>query len=165
MKKKSIKLLQLLLCISCCTNSYAQSHDHKNNEHWLRDFQAAASSIVLLNNEPAIIPLKDLQQKIASVNINAIDAVAFDSLLNKYTNVTSFAASKYDSDSSLYGLSNDLKFYKTIIVQVTAQGLNDKRTINFILDIKWQPNLYLNNQPINRVGLSLDDNTATIEIK
>ena len=143
MKKKSIKLLQLLLCISCCTNSYAQSHDHKNNEHWLRDFQAAASSIVLLNNEPAIIPLKDLQQKIASVNINAIDAAAFDSLLNKYTNVTSFAASKYDSDSSLYGLSDDLKFYKTIIVQVTAQGLNDKRTINFILDIKRSKQLVL----------------------
>ena len=143
MKKKFINLLQLVLCLSCCTNSCAQSRNHKNNEHWLRDFQAAASSTVLLNNEPAIIPLKDLQEKIASVNIDAGDAVAFDSLLNKYTIVTSFAASQYYSDSSLDGLSDDLKFYKTVIVQVNAPGLSDKRTINFILDIKHSKQLVL----------------------
>ncbi|CAN5241826.1 hypothetical protein BH11BAC5_BH11BAC5_07850 [soil metagenome] len=143
MKKKFINLFQLVLCLSCCINSYAQSQDHKNNEQGLRDFQAAASSTVLLNNETAIIPLKDLQQKIASVNINTGDAVAFDSLLNKYTNVTSFAASQYDSDSSLYGLSDDLKFYNTVIVQVNPQGLNDKRTINFILDIQRSKQLIL----------------------
>lgn len=143
MKKKSIRLLLLLVCISCFTNSYAQSYNHKNNEHWLRDFQAAASSAVLLNNESAIIPIKDLQQKIASVNIDGNDAIVFDSLLNKYTIVTSFSASKYNSDSSLYGLSDDLKFYKTVIVQVTAQALNDKRTINFIMDIKRSKQLVL----------------------
>ena len=132
-----------MACISCCTKSYTQPRHHQNNERWLRDFQAAASSTVLLNNERAIIPLKDIQENIASVNINAGDAVVFDSILNKYTTVTSFGGSRYDLDSSLNELSEDLKFYKTVIVRVPAQGLNDKRTMNFILDIQRHKQLVL----------------------
>jgi len=143
MKKKSIRLLLLMACMSCCTKSYTQSHHHQNNKHWLRDFQAAANSTVLLNNERATIPLKDLQENIASININAGNAAAFDSLLNKYTSVTSFAGSRYNLDSTLNGLSDDLKFYHTVIVRVSAERLADKRIMRFILDIQHHKQLVL----------------------
>ena len=138
-----MRLLLLIACISCCTKSYTQSHHHQNNKHWLRDFQAAANSTVLLNNERATIPLKDLQENIASININAGNAAAFDSLLNKYTSVTSFAGSRYNLDSTLNGLSDDLKFYHTVIVRVSAERLADKRIMRFILDIQHHKQLVL----------------------
>ena len=62
-------------------------------------------------------------------------ASVFDSLLGKYALINSFSATAYTSDSvNLDDLSDDLKFFNTVIIQVTDQSLKDPKTIGFLLD-------------------------------
>lgn len=111
---------------------------HKSNERRLLEDRAVSKSTVLFNNKSQIIPLKNLEKmKIASVNMGASFASNFDSLLNKYTSVASFRATDYHSDSlNLDDLSDDLKFFNTVIVQVTNETMRDPETIRFLLDIQ-----------------------------
>ena len=123
-----------MLSVSAC----AQSADHRNNEQFIKEERNVEQSTVLLNNKNHLIPLKNIQDlSIASVNIGSSYASVFDSILNKYALVQSFSSTAYNSDAlSMDDLNDDLKFYNTVIVQVTDQSLNDPRTIPFILDIQ-----------------------------
>lgn len=123
-----------LLISSAC----AQSADHLKNEKYIVEQKAVAQTTVLLNNTGNVIPLKNLQElKIAAVNIGSPFATVFDSILSKYTAVTPFSSANYNSGGlSLDDLSDDLKFFNLIVIQVTDQSLNDPRTIPFILDIQ-----------------------------
>jgi len=90
-------------------------------------------SIVLFNNSKYLLPLKDLDQlKIASVHFSSPYASAFDSLLNKYSKVQAFDGRTYSGVKTLADLSADLKWYNTIILQVTDADLNNPQVINFI---------------------------------
>lgn len=83
----------------------------------------ASTPIFLFNNQAKTIPLKGLaEKKIASINTGSAYALAFDSLLSKYASVKSFEMSGY------------FKFYTTLIIQVTAQSLNDPEVIKFITE-------------------------------
>jgi CubicO group peptidase (beta-lactamase class C family) len=126
-----IVLLLPLLYFPACAQTL-----HQSNERRIVENTSIAKTTVLLNNKTGIIPLKDLENsKIASVNMGASFSSNFDSLLNKYTAVTSFTATDYNTDSlNLDDLSDDLKFFNIIIVQITDETLKDPRVLPFLLD-------------------------------
>ena len=124
----------VLFSVSAC----AQTTEHLRNEAFLKEEKNIERSTVLLNNEGKLIPLRSLQNlTIASVNIGSAFSSEFDSILNKYTLVRRFESSAYNYDMlSFNELNDDLKFYNTIIIQVTDQSLNDPRTIPLLLDLQ-----------------------------
>lgn len=126
--------LLVLFSVSTC----AQPAEHLQNEAFLKEEKNIERSTVLLNNEGKLIPLIGLQDlNIASVNIGSAYASEFDSILNKYTQIKRFESSAYTSDMLTFNeLNDDLKFYNTVIIQVTDQSLNDPRTIPLILDLQ-----------------------------
>ncbi|WP_305660614.1 serine hydrolase [Daejeonella sp.] len=123
----------------------AQMAEHFRNEAFLMEWKKIENSTVLLNNEDELVPIKDLiPLSIASVNIGSAYATEFDSILNKYTRVKSFASALYNHDMlSFNDLNDDLKFFNTIIVQVTDQSLNDPRTIPLLLDLQLNKSLII----------------------
>jgi CubicO group peptidase (beta-lactamase class C family) len=126
--------LLVLFSVSAC----AQTAEHVRNEAFLKEEKNIERSTVLLNNEGKLIPLKGLQDlNIASVNIGSAYASEFDSILNKYTQIKRFESSAYNYDMLTFNeLNDDLKFYNTVIIQVTDQSLNDPRAIPFLLDLQ-----------------------------
>lgn len=124
----------VLFSVSAC----AQTTEHLRNEAFLKEEKNIERSTVLLNNEEKLIPLRSLQNMtIASVNIGSAFSSEFDSILNKYTLVRKFESSAYNYDMlSFNELNDDLKFYNTVIIQVTDQSLNDPRTIPLLLDLQ-----------------------------
>ncbi len=90
--------------------------------------------VVVLNNQPGEIPLKKLETlKIASVNMGFSGSAVFDSLLAKYAAIKGFESARYRSDSlRLDKLSGELKFFNTLIVQVTPETFSDAENLRFI---------------------------------
>jgi CubicO group peptidase (beta-lactamase class C family) len=87
-------------------------------------------STVLLNNEQNLVPLTDLDKStIASVRFTHEYAPVFDSLLNKYAKVKNFNGLTYTNISKL---TDDLKLYNTVILQLTDLDLNNQQLLNFI---------------------------------
>ncbi|WP_245580816.1 serine hydrolase domain-containing protein [Daejeonella oryzae] len=127
----AICIVQILSLTACAKNS-----DHRENEKKLFEDKVLERSTVLLNNQKKIVPLKNIEAlKIASVNMGSVYSSVFDSLLNKYSSVSSFSATAYNSDSlTLDDLSDDLKFFNTVIIQLTDQSVKDPATIGFLLD-------------------------------
>jgi CubicO group peptidase (beta-lactamase class C family) len=128
LKKTAIKLLLLFLIVFAIDHSaYSQTKTSITT--------TSSTEVYLFNNQLKAIPLKGLDnRKIASINSGFAQAVAFDSLLSKYAAIKTFETARYRTDSlNLDNLTGDyLKFYNTIIVQVTAQSLNDPELIRFI---------------------------------
>ena len=126
------KITKLILCFGILaainTSVYSQLKAASANE--------TGANTVLLKNRSRMIPLKTLEnRKIASINTGSEYSITFDSLLKKYAAVKSFVSADYRSDSTdIDDLSGDLKFYNTLIVQVTSQSLNDPEIIRFITD-------------------------------
>ena len=137
--------LQITICFFSAFIRLAQAQmlEKSSNTPLLMQWKEVESSTVLLNNDNELVPLKDLKTlSIASVNIGSAYASQFDSILNKYTKVQSFTAASYNDDMlSFNDLNDDLKFFNTIVVQLTDQALNDPRTIPFLLDIQLNKNL------------------------
>ena len=114
----------------------AQQSAHQGNQKRLSEDNIVSQSAVLLNNADGVIPIKNLENhKIASINMGSVYASNFDSLLNKYTSVSSYSSAKYNSDSlNLDDLSDDLKFFNTVIIQLSEKSIEDPQTIGFLLD-------------------------------
>jgi CubicO group peptidase (beta-lactamase class C family) len=90
----------------------------------------AGQSTVLLNNEQNVVPLQDLDKSnIASVRFTNQYAPVFDSLLNKYTRVKSFNGLTY---GNITKLTDDLKLYNTVLLQLNEQDLNNTELLSFI---------------------------------
>ncbi len=137
--KKVVTLCLLLLVF--ILQAAAQHPQHVINQQWLQQQKAIAASTILLNNRQKLIPIKNLQQKIASVNIGTGNAAIFDSLLNKYALVDNFFT---DTTGAAYNnLSIDLKFYNTVIVQLNAILLQQKSTLAFLYDVQKSKKLLL----------------------
>lgn len=127
------KLIIGLLAL-CAFSACAQ--DHKQNEQQLAILNAISSNTVLLNNQNNIIPLMKLDKKnIASVSLGFEHQTVFDSLLNKYTKVTSYSAGQYKSDATLNDLEDDLKYFNTVIVAIPSTEVQNARNISFITDL------------------------------
>lgn len=116
----------------------AQISEHLNNQAIVKEWESLEKTTVLLNNEGQVVPIKDLQNlSIASINIGSAYATEFDSILNKYAFVKIFASSMYNQDQlSFNDLNDDLKYYNTIIVQLSDQSLNDPRVLPLLLDLQ-----------------------------
>ena len=100
---------------------------------FIAEERLVGNSTVLLNNASYLVPLQKLEDlKIASVHFNNQYAAVFDSLLNKYNNVQLFDGAAYSGNKTLANLTSDLKFYNTIIVQVTDADLSNPDVIDFI---------------------------------
>ncbi len=117
----------ILFNSACAQNSPFTGQAYVNEE------KLVEKSTVLLNNASYLIPLQNLEQlKVASIHFSHVYARSFDSLLNKYTKVTSYNGNDYTGIKSLDDLSADLKFYNTLVVQVNDADLNNPLLLNFI---------------------------------
>lgn len=114
----------------------ACAQNHQQNQQILAVASKISDNIVLLNNQQNIIPLIDLDKKnIATVSLGLANQSVFDSLLKKYTKVTSFFATDYQQSATLNDLEDDLKYFNTVIVALSAEAVNDHRNTNFISSI------------------------------
>ncbi|WP_345950505.1 serine hydrolase [Mucilaginibacter sp. PAMB04274] len=97
---------------------------------YVNEEKLAEQFTVLLNNEQNLVPLQDLDKStIASVRFNHANDAIFDSLLNKYTKVKSFNALSY---LTIGKLTDDLKLYNTVLLQITDVDLSNAQLLNFI---------------------------------
>ena len=117
-----------ILINSACAQNPPAGKAYVDEEH------LAEQSTVLLNNGSYLIPLQNLEQlRIASVHFSNTYAAGFDSLLNKYDKITVFAGNSYIAPKSLGDLSNDLRMFNTIIIQLNEADLDNPQLASFIV--------------------------------
>jgi CubicO group peptidase (beta-lactamase class C family) len=120
-------LLALILFNSAC------AQNPPTGKAYVAEEKLAEQTTILLNNAGFLIPLQNLGQlKIASINFSNQYAHNFDSLLNKYTKVTTVNGKDYIGLKSPDDLSSDLKWYNTLIVQVNDADLANPLIVDFI---------------------------------
>ncbi len=128
--KQRVQLLFTLISFALFNSACAQNPP---GLAFVNEEKQVAQATVLLNNDKYLVPLRNLNDaKIASIYFSSNYHSAFDSLLNKYTKVQPFIGSAYMGVKSLDDLTQDLKFYNTLIVQVNDADLNNPQIINFI---------------------------------
>ena len=114
-------------------NSACAQNPPFTGQAYVNEEKLVEKSTVLLNNASYLIPLQNLEQlKVASIHFSNVYARNFDSLLNKYTKITSYNGNDYAGMKSLDDLSSDLKFYNTLVLQVNDADLNNPLLLNFI---------------------------------
>jgi len=125
----SISLLALFTFNAC-------AQEHQRNEQTVAILNNISNNTVLLNNQGNILPLSNLDKKnIASVDLGFPQQSVFDSLLSKYSKITTFSASNYQGTPTLNDLEDDLKYFNTIVVAIPSAASSDLRTVNFILNL------------------------------
>lgn len=130
-----IKKLLLLSIILSNFTLYSCGQDHIESKNWLTKFKEAGESTVVLNNDKAVIPLKNLEQRnIAVVNLGFNNSATFDSLLNKYSKTTFFEA-RNSTEQDLNTLLDDLKYQNTVIVSLTDSSVFDELNLKFISEL------------------------------
>lgn len=135
MKKNKLTGIITICLITLFTLS-ACAQEHQKNESRLKTINEIAQNAVLLNNQQNLIPLTKLAaQKIASVNLGFTHQIAFDSLLNKYAEITPLNAEKYKDSTTLNDLADDLKYYTTVMIAIDDQMAKNGRYINFINEL------------------------------
>jgi serine-type D-Ala-D-Ala carboxypeptidase len=129
MNKFIIGLLTLCSLTAC-------AQDHRQNELQLALYNTITSNTVLLNNHDTIVPITALNKRtIATVSLGFAHQTVFDSLLNKYTRVTSYSSAQYKSDATLNNLEDDLKYFNTVIVAIPSTEVQNSRNTAFILSL------------------------------
>lgn len=127
---KRVEILLILITLILFNSACAQPPP---GLPFVNEEKQVAQATVLLNNDKYLIPLKNLTDaKIATIHFSSNYYTTFDSLLNKYTKVQPFNGSTYMGAKSLNDLTQDLKFYNTLIIQVNDADLNNQQIVNFI---------------------------------
>ena len=150
-----ILLITFILFNSACGQSAGTVYVNEEKQ--------AEKVTVLLNNDKYLLPLRNLSDaKIASIHFGYVYTAGFDSLLNKYAKIQSVSGNAYLGAKNLNDLSQELKFYNILIVQLNDADLNNQQIINFI-----QSNQKIKNVIVAFNGLStglakLDGVTAPI---
>src|ERR1700761_2615721 len=133
MRRNSLYLSALILSGFILLNSACAQNPPFSGKAYVDEERLVMQSTFLLNNASFVIPLQNLdEQKIASVHFSNIYAAGFDSLLNKYARVDSFNGNDYNGVKTLANLSEDLKWYNTVIVQLNDADLANPQLIDFI---------------------------------
>ena len=133
MRKSKLQFSLLILFGVVLFSSACAQNPPVAGPSYVYEEKLAEQATVLLNNAGYIIPLQNLdQQKIASVHFANTYAVGFDSLLNKYSKITTFNGNDYTGIKNLDNLSFDLKWYNTVIVQLNEADLLNKQILSFI---------------------------------
>lgn len=131
LKKPFGKLLFLISFTTITLSACAQSH--QQNQDFLKQVEKIATSTVLLNNSSNTIPVADLEKrKIASVRLGYKYQIGFDSLLNKYAQVTPVDGNSYAQETTLNGLEDNLKYYNTVILALPENLVGNSKYIDFI---------------------------------
>src|ERR1700761_9184448 len=144
MRKSKLQFPFLMLFGFVLFNSACAQNPPMAGQSYLYEQKLAEQSTILLNNGNYIIPLQNLdQQKIASVHFSNAYAAGFDSLLNKYSKVATFNGADYTGVKSLDHLSYDLKWYNTVIVQLTEADLANQQILTFISSVQKNRNVII----------------------
>jgi CubicO group peptidase (beta-lactamase class C family) len=118
----------LILLQTACAQS-----QHSANAAFITEEQLVEKTTVLLNNQKQFIPLKNLdQEKIAAVHFNYTYSAIFDSLLNMYAKVQPVNGNDYMGVKSIADMSDGLKLYNTVIIELTAPETANPQIIAFI---------------------------------
>jgi CubicO group peptidase (beta-lactamase class C family) len=130
---KSNLVQTFAICTIAIFSLSACAQEHQKNEELLKINATILQRTVLLNNQDNFIPVTGLEKKnIASVNLGFNFQGKSDSLLNKYTKITSFNAANYEGAADLYKLEDDLKYFNTVIVSIPDLQSTNAKYINFI---------------------------------
>ncbi|MBK0377985.1 serine hydrolase domain-containing protein [Mucilaginibacter segetis] len=114
-------------------NSACAQNPPLTGKAYLKEQTAVEQSTVLLNNEKQLIPIQNLNDlKAISIHFSDIYAHAFDSLLNKYTQIDTLDGTNYLGAKSIGNLDQDTRFYNMLIIQLTDADLNNQQILNFI---------------------------------
>ncbi len=133
MRKNRGLLYTLILSGFILINSACAQNPPLSGKAYVDEERLAEQSTVLLNNASYIIPLQNLEQlKIASIHFSNTYAAGFDSLLSKYAKVTVFNGNSYAAPKSLSNLSNDLRWFNTLVIQLNEADLNNPDLAAFI---------------------------------
>jgi CubicO group peptidase (beta-lactamase class C family) len=150
--------LIVLLAFTLFNSACAQN----SGSAFLRDEKQAEKSTVLLNNDNALVPLKNIGNlKIVSIHLSNPYARAFDSLLNKYTAVSSVDISDH-AGRTVANLSADIRNYNTLIIQITEAELGNATLMHLITDNQKKKNLVVAYFGKSSGLAKLDDVTAPI---
>lgn len=137
------QFIRSLLLLLVCKTAFAQNH------LTLTAIKEAERQVVLLNNQPATVPITNLRDlKIASVHNAFGQRAVFDSIASKYSAVTSFSLPTAPTDSAFNSLHDRLKLYNLILITLSDLSHFDAKLLNFIKD----------QQAINKVILVLVGN-------
>jgi CubicO group peptidase (beta-lactamase class C family) len=133
MRKNRRGCLTFILLAFTLFNSACAQNPPYTGKAYVDEQKLVQASTVLLNNEKYLVPIRNLTDlKIASIHFSNYYAAGFDSLLNKYTKVQAFNGGDYVGVKNLNNLSDDIKLYNTIIVQLTETDLTNPQIINFL---------------------------------
>lgn len=92
--------------------------DMKSKESVALRHKLIQHSLTVVNNQNDVLPIKNVQQRIASVAIGADKGNAFHKTLNKYAKVKSFVIKKDASEADQKALLTKLEAYDLVIVSV-----------------------------------------------
>lgn len=132
---KTIIFLSAVLTIYITTAvNCTEPDEHKNNLNYLQEQEKAAAASILLNNSKGILPLKKPDKgKIVCINIDSDYSVTFNSMLNRYVQVSSISLpGKSVSTKSLKDLDKKIRKFKTVIILTTDKPLADPAMLKFI---------------------------------
>jgi serine-type D-Ala-D-Ala carboxypeptidase len=153
MRKNKCRLYTPILLVFILLNSACAQGPSAGGLSFVNEEKLAAQSTILFNNASYLIPLQNLDEaKVASIHFTNPYAAGFDSLLNKYTKVATFNGSNYTGAKSLDDLSTDLKWYNTLIVQLTDADMSNPQIISFINS----------NQKVKNVVIALSGNVNSL---
>jgi beta-glucosidase-like glycosyl hydrolase/CubicO group peptidase (beta-lactamase class C family) len=116
--------------------------DLNKSENDALQYQLFENAITVLNNKIEVLPLKNLNQKIAYVKLGDDDNSAFLSTLKKYTEITEVSASTIDS------LNLKLKEFDTVIIGFHKSDLAWKNHDFTINELLWLQEITKNNKVI-----------------
>lgn len=132
MKKNRFNGVVIFLSAFVLFNS-ACAQNPPTGKAYVQEEALVQNTTVLLNNSDFTVPMQNLNTaKIASVHFTNQYATGFDSLLNKYTKVDAINGNLYNRPKNINDLSADLKWYNTIIVQLSNTDVNNPQIIDFI---------------------------------
>ena len=119
-----VLLANMLFGIACAQNLHRQNMDVLEQVHQIEQTTS------LFNNQNQLLPLKKLDgTNIACLHTGSAPFTAFDSLLNKYTRVSTLTVTDY---KTLADAGNALKLYNTLIVPLTDADAANAPLLSFI---------------------------------
>ncbi len=138
-KKKRIERTFPVIAILLLIGLFGRFGEPVRSEDILADINSKADAqqtSVLLNNAGGTIPLINLKQrKIASINIGAPYAYVFNTMLRNYAPVDDFTFGNFNKEQ--------LKYYTTLIIQVTPESLAQPETLSYILEAQKEKEVIL----------------------
>ena len=130
----------ILILIFAFTYSIAAAQVHST----VGNLTAARGSVVVLNNSEDIIPLRNVKDlKIASIDLSFPNSAVFDSIAQKYWNVTGFRGDTLRTAEDFNFLHMKLKLFNTVILKLSDQTSFSQDLMRFISDLESQSNVVL----------------------